>query len=599
MILLNTHQLGKSFAGRALFRGVGFGINEGDRIGLVGPNGAGKSTLLRILAGQSEPDEGTVSRKRGLRIGFMEQTPAFLPEATVLSTLLEKAGDPTEAMSRVWTVMAQLDLAGLGEERKVAELSGGWRKRLAFGRELLAEPELLLLDEPTNHLDVESILWLEEFLAQARFAVMMVTHDRLFLQRVVTRILDLDPRNPNHLLAVDGDYTMYVEAKEHELAALERHERVQRNQLRREVEWLSRGSIARQKKQSARIENAAELKERVARLEEQNRPRALELEFGEVENAPQKLIDAKSISKAYGGRALFKDLDLLITRRTRLALLGHNGSGKSTLIRILLGMEEPDSGTVKRADQLQVAHFEQTRETLDPSKSVLKNLCPEGDYVICQGKPMHVRSYLDRFLFPGSKAELPVAKLSGGEQARLRLAQLMLNPGQILVLDEPTNDLDTDTLEVLENAIREFPGAVLLVTHDRYFMDAVAEHILAFPPAHKNSAQLERFASYFQWETWFEEQKLKDEKAPVAENKASEAPAKKARLSYKEKFELENMEKSVLELEEEIAALTAQSQDAQVLTDHKKLNEVLARLAEKQTQLETKFERWQELESKK
>jgi len=599
VILLNTHRLEKSFSGRTLFRDVSFGVGEGERVGLVGPNGAGKSTLLRILAGLADADSGTVSRRRGLRIGFMEQTPVFTEGATVMSSVLEKLDDPNEGMAKAFQIMAHLSLNVIGEDCLVSELSGGWKKRVALARELATEPELLLLDEPTNHLDVSSILWLEEYLRIAPYAVMMITHDRLFLQRVATRILDLDPRNPNHLLSVNGDYAMYVEAKEQELRALQRHEKVQRNQLRREVEWLSRGSIARQTKQSARIEAAAELKESVESLKAQNRPRALDIEFGQAEHSPQKLMDAQGLTKSYDGRVLFKDLDLLITKKTRLALLGDNGCGKSTLIRILLGLEEPDSGTVKRADPLQYAHFEQTRDTIDHSKSVLKNLCPEGDYVIVQGQAMHVRSYLDRFLFPGIKAELPAAKLSGGEQARLRLAQLMLNSSQVLVLDEPTNDLDTDTLEVLENALSDYNGAVILVSHDRYFMDAVADHILAFPPAQLEDPKLEKFASYFQWETWYREQMEKVRVKLKAKNSSGNEPAKKSRMSFKEKFELENMEATIMKLEQEVARLSELSQDSKILADHKKLNEVLADLGQKQSELEKKFQRWSELEAKK
>ena len=597
MILLNTHKLEKSFSGRVLFRDVSFGISEGDRIGLVGPNGAGKSTLLKILAGLADADGGSVSPKRGLRIGFMEQTPTFSDDATVMSAVLEKLDDPNEGIAKALQIMAHLGLNHIGEDRLVRELSGGWQKRVALARELATEPELLMLDEPTNHLDVASILWLEEYLRQAPYAVMMITHDRLFLQRVANRILDLDPRNPNHLLSVNGDYGVYVEAKEHELQALRRHEKVRRNQLRREVEWLSRGSIARQTKQSARIEAAADLKASVESLKAQNRPRALDIEFGQAEHSPQKLMDAEGIAKAYNGRPLFQDLDLLVTKKTRLALLGENGSGKSTLIRILLGFEEPDSGKIKRADPLQYAHFEQNRETLDYTKSVLKNLCPEGDYVHVQGQAMHVRSYLDRFLFPGIKAELPVSKLSGGEQARLRLAQLMMQSSQVLVLDEPTNDLDTETLEILEGALKDYNGAVILVTHDRYFMDAVADHILAFPPSALESPKLEKFASYFQWEEWFREQSEIARQRLRAKNSGAGPGMKKSKMSFKDKFELENMESTIMALEQEVARLTELSQ--QVAGDHKKLGQVLKDLGDKQSELEKKFARWAELEAKK
>jgi ABC transport system ATP-binding/permease protein len=262
-----------------------------------------------------------------------------------------------------------------------------------------------------------------------------------------------------------------------------------------------------------------------------------------------------------------------------------------------MGQVEPDRGTVRRADNLQVAYFEQTRETLNPELSVLKNICPEGDYVFCQGTHIHVRSYLDRFLFRGQMSELPVRKLSGGEQARLRLAQLMLTSCQVLILDEPTNDLDADTLNLLEESLRDFKGAVILVTHDRYFMDAVASSILAFPPTLESPPVLERFASYFQWEEWRAKELARVKTKAKAEAKEAASP-KKSRLSYKEKFELENMEAAIMKLEEQIAALTAESQSPEMARDHKRLNEVLSKLAGLQTELDAKYQRWTDLEAR-
>lgn len=565
---------------------------------MVGPNGAGKSTLLNILAGRTEPDAGTVSRKKGLRFGFLEQTPYFPKGAKIFDTLLEKCPDPDESQAKVFELMAKLELTQFDPEQLVQELSGGWQKRVALARELALEPEILFLDEPTNHLDLSGILWLEEFLAQGEFALLMVTHDRLFLQRVATRIFDLDPRNPNYLLNIAADYSQYLETKELELAAQRRHEQVQKNRLRRETEWLRRGSIARQTKQSARIQGAHDLQDEVERLSSKNQTRTVDIEFGAADRSPKKLIEAIRISKSYD-QPLFKDLDLLLTPKTRLGLLGDNGCGKSTLIRILLGQESADAGEIKRADGLQVAYFEQSRETLDHSLSVLKNICPEGEYVFFQGQSLHVRSYLDRFYFSGAKAEMPAGKLSGGEQARLRLAQLMLRPGQILVLDEPTNDLDTETLDSLEESLNSFNGAVILVTHDRYFLDAVANQILAFPRPGDSDRSLQKFASYFQWENWrktlMAEAKASQKSASAAKTEA----AKLARLSFKEKFELENMEGEILKLEKELADLEQQSQAPEALADHKKLTEVHTQLAQVQAAIDLKYQRWAELEGRK
>lgn len=597
MILISAHKIEKSFASRTLFTGVSLGIEEKERIGLVGPNGAGKSTLLKILAGESDTDEGTVSRKKGLKIGFVSQTPEFKPGATIFETILEKCEDPDESSMKAYELISHLELAQFGFEFPIDQLSGGWKKRVAMARELVMEPELLFMDEPTNHLDISGILWLEDYINNAPFSVVLITHDRLFLQRTTNRILDLDPRNPNFLLSVKGDYAQYLESKELELAALQRHEQVEKNRLRRETEWLHRGAQGRQTKQKARIESAFDLKDTVQNLKDKNRARVTDIEFGEADHSPKKLIEAIDLAKGYGETPLFENVNILISPKTRLGLLGDNGCGKSTLIKILLDLEKPDKGKIKHADNLSVAYFEQSSETLDAELSVLKNLVDEGDYVFFQGQPVHVRSYLDRFFFSGHKAELPVKKLSGGEQARLRIAKLMLRQSQVLVLDEPTNDLDTETLDSLEDSLKGFNGAVILVTHDRYFLDSVANQILAFPLPNSENRELQKFANYFQFERWFLEEK--NRKPVVKEASAATTKEKGKRLSFNEKFELDNMEEAVLKLETEIAGLTGQSEAPEMMKDHKKLTELHGKIAKLQSELEKKFERWSELEARK
>jgi ABC transport system ATP-binding/permease protein len=603
MILINAHKLGKSFANKTLFRQVGFNIEDKERVGLIGPNGAGKSTLLKILAGLMEADSGQVTRKRGLRLGYLEQTPTFKGDETILACILSKCLHPDDSFAKAYELMGLLDLFHFGEDFLVSKLSGGWQKRVALARELILEPELLLLDEPTNHLDVTSILWLEDYLKAAPFAVLMITHDRLFLQRVATRILDLDPRNPHEMLSVNGDYAQFLEAKEHELHALSRQETVLKNTLRRETEWLRRGAKARLTKQKARIDATHELADTVSELQNKNRHQKVNLDFGELEKSPKKLIEAKAIAKTYDGKTLFKDLDLLITPKTRLALLGHNGSGKSTLIRVILGLEKPESGSVRIgstasavASDIRISYFEQTRETLDMQASVLKNICPAGDFVSYRGQQLHVRSYLDRFLFNGVKVDLPVFKLSGGEQARLRIAQIMLKEAQILVLDEPTNDLDSDTLDILQNALTDFNGAVILVTHDRYFMDAVANQILAFPPEDFTDRSLQKFASYLQWEEWFANEKNRPAAAVKQTAKVAETPSQK--LSFNEKFELDNMEASILALENELKELTKKSELPEMLTNASELVKLTKQMNRLQSEIEKKYSRWSELAQK-
>ncbi len=602
MLLLSTYKLEKSFAGRTLFRNVSLGIEDGERVGLVGPNGAGKSTLLRIIAGQMEADSGDVTGKKGLRLGFLEQTPLFKPKETIMEAILSKCRDQQESLGPAYEWMARLELSQFGEDFLVEDLSGGWRKRVALARELILEPELLMLDEPTNHLDVTSILWLENFLERAPFATLIITHDRLFLQRVTNKIFDLDPKNPNYLLAINGGYLEYLEAKDLLLRGQEQRELVMKNTLRRETEWLRRGAKARQTKQKARIERAGTLKDDVAEISSKNLARVAKIEFKDAERNPQKLMHVENISKAYDERVLFKDFTYLVNPKTRLALLGDNGTGKSTLIRILLGEEQPDSGKVSRADKLKVAYFEQNRETLKPKESVLKNIVSEGDYVYYQGNYVFARSYLERFMFSRQQMDLPVEKLSGGEQSRLRLAQLMLNEAQVLILDEPTNDLDVATLTVLEESLRDFNGAVILVTHDRYFMDQVASQIMAFHKRPDGSTTMENFAGYLQWEEWFEEQKeleAAELRREADERKAAaKSGGKGGKLSFKEKYELENMEGIILDLEDKLGAAQLESSKPEVASQASKVQELYAQIADIQGKLEKLYARWAELEKK-
>lgn len=606
MILVNAHDLHKAFASKDLFSGISFGIEEGDKIGLIGPNGTGKSTLLRILGGFIPQDQGSLTKKKGLKLGYLEQNPQFEASETILSSLL-KVNDPsftdeTDLYSKAYSWMGKLELDQFGENFLVKKLSGGWQKKLALARELVKEPELLLLDEPTNQLDISSILWLETFLRESPFALLMITHDRLFLQRIVNRIMDLDPRNPHLLLDAKGDYTEYLQVKSQNLASLAQQQKVLANNLRRETAWLSRGAQGRQTKQNARRNSAHELKQNLSQLEQKNLHRQIKIDFGEVEGAPQKLIEAKGLTQSFDHKVLFRDLDILIRKKTRMAIMGNNGCGKSTLIQILMKTKAPESGSVAHAENLKIAYFEQNRETIDDQLSVLRNLCPQGDYVSYQGQFIHIRSYLDRFLFFAHQADLPAHRLSGGERARLRLAQLMLLDAQILVLDEPTNDLDTDTLFLLEEALNNFPGAILLVTHDRYFLDSVANEILAFAPLNESPTGLMSFSDYWQWERWFKESSGPHSASRSVEPRSSQSQSqsqkRRERLSYKEKFELENMEENILKLEAEQVRLEGLSQSQEVLLDSQKLQEVSMDLARVLSEIEEKYQRWSELSAK-
>lgn len=609
--LISANNLTHSFASRTLFSKVSLGVFEKDRIGLVGPNGAGKSTLMKILARTITPDQGQVTWRRGLQVGFLAQTPHFQKDETIYDAIVSKALDPIEASASAYEWISKFNLDQFDIFMPVEKLSGGWKKRVALARELVLAPEILLLDEPTNHLDVEGILWLEDFLESAGgssgrsgLAVMTITHDRLFLQRVATKIFDLDPKNPTNLLVVEGSYTQYLEEKELLVQGQKHREWTLKNTLRRETEWLRRGAKARLTKQKARIDRAYDLKDDVQELAQKNRVRKVTIDFGETDRAPKKLIEAQSISKKFeNGEVLFKDFTTIVSPKTRMGLLGPNGAGKSTLIKVLLGREAVSSGSLQLAEEVKISYFEQNRETLDPKKSLLKNICDEGDYVNFMGKYVFARSYLERFLFSTQQMDLPVERLSGGEQSRLRIAQMMLTPANVLVLDEPTNDLDVETLTVLEESLKEFPGAVILVTHDRYFMDQVATEILAFAKDENGDGKIERFADYFQWESWKTEQEMTaSSPAPVKKVETAPAPAapsapvKARKLSNKERIELEGMESNILALETSISALETEAASPEVIANATKLQEIYQKLGDQQKKLETMYARWAELE---
>lgn len=582
-ILVSAKDIRKSFGVRPLFEDVTFVVESGERVGLIGPNGAGKSTLLRVLAGKSTVDAGDLSFQRGLKVGFLEQTPVFAPGALVESAISADGAEP----AIVGEVLSRLELTGLAE-RSVDTLSGGWRKRVALARELVKQPELLLLDEPTNHLDIESILWLEGFLARSPFATVTVTHDRVFLKRVTNRILELDRRNPKGLLSVRGDYEEYLKRKTELLEQTEKRETVLKNTLRRETEWLRQGAKARTTKQQARIQAAAALKDTVEELEYRNQHRSTRLDFQSTDKKPKRLVEGQGLSKSYGDRRLFRNVDIFLGPGDRVGLLGNNGCGKSTLIRVLLGLEEADSGKVIRSEHLNPSYFEQNRETLDPNQTLRKTLCPHGDEVNYRGKMVHINGYLDRFLFRKEQIDMPIRNLSGGEQSRVLIARLMLKHANLLILDEPTNDLDVETLDILQDCLTDFDGAILLVTHDRYFLDQVATQILAF-----DDGNVTAYADLHQWQN-------RSKSSPKIDKKTEKEIApdrKKKKMSFNETRELAGMETKIQSTEAELKAL----QDASVNPEHqsnsKKLAELFQSIAEKQTELDALYARWAELEA--
>jgi ATP-binding cassette subfamily F protein uup len=604
-ILLTARNLSKSFGSRPLFEEVSFTLAEGERVGLIGPNGAGKTTLLRLLAGTDTPDAGELSPRRGLRVGHLEQVPGFAPGRTVREAVLEGAAHITDpdlrwrAAGRADELISRLGLAGpqAGADVPIDRLSGGWRKRVALARELLREPDLLLLDEPTNHLDVDSILWLERLLAGARFTTVTVTHDRLFLQRVANRILELDRRNAGGLLSVDADYATFVERKADLMAAQEQRESSLRNTLRRETEWLRRGPPARSTKQQARIERAQALAEEVDELTLRNTVRTANIDFLGTGRSPRRLVEARGIAKSYGERCVFRDLDLFLGPGSRVGLIGPNGCGKSTLLRVLVGQEAPDAGSILRADGLEVAFFEQHREALDPALTVVDTLCPGGDHITFRGARVHVSGYLARFLFRTEHHNLKVGQLSGGEQSRLALARLMLRPANLLVLDEPTNDLDLVTLEVLEESLLGFGGAVLLVTHDRYFLDRATTRLLAFHTAPGEQGRITPLVGLGQWELWYADQIAASAGGAVKVMTVVAPPAPRRKLSYKDQRDFDTIEPRIAEAEARLAALHAEQASPEVVSNAGRLLELESAIAEAQADIDALYRRWSELEA--
>lgn len=603
--LVNGYNLQHSFASRPLFKGIGFSIEAGERVGLIGPNGAGKSTLLKIIAGELTPDQGTISLQKGLRLAYLKQNPPLDEEQTIEEAILSVSNDPHDwkEICRAQELQAKLSLDF--ENKKIKTLSGGWKKRVAIACELMKEPDLFLLDEPTNHLDVEGILWLEDFLETAPCATLTITHDRLFLQRISKRILELDPRNPQGMISIPGDYADYLETKNILMNNQIATEAKLQNTLRRETEWLRQGAKARTTKQQARIKRAGELKDQVEELEFRNQNKKTQMDFQGFEQSPKKLIEAKNISKNYDGVCVVPPMNLLIHPKSRIGLLGGNGSGKSTLIKILLGDISPDTGTVFHSEHLEVSYFEQNRESLDPDATVLRAVCPSGDFVDFAGRRMHVKGYLDRFLFRPEIFELPVKMLSGGEQSRLLLARLMLVRSNVLVLDEPTNDLDIQTLDVLQDVLSEYPGAVLLVSHDRYFMDQVSTEIYAFTHSEamqKNKKvykkEMVRFEGLLQWEVWYrQQQEIFKSTLKQDQNEKKEKNNQKKKFGFNEKKEFEEMESVIHKKEKKLSDLEAELQIPSVAENSQKVLELSEEMSVLQNEIDQLYQRWQELEA--
>jgi ATP-binding cassette subfamily F protein uup len=608
--LLSCQGLAKAFGAQTLFTDVTLTIDAGDRVGLIGPNGSGKSTLLKIFCGLEQADKGTVFTQKLMRISYVAQDDTFDEAASCVDNLYQSVReldlDVAEQYNRVHALLSR---GGFNDpDQPVRLLSGGWRKRLTLCRALVTRPEVLIMDEPTNHLDIEGILWLEKLLGanlpESPSAFLVVSHDRRFLENTVNRVIELAPVYPEGSLQTRGTYSDFLDKKAEYLIQRQNLEERLANKVRRETEWLRRGPKARTTKARYRIEEAGRLQDELGEVRTRNRSVGqVGIAFDGTQRKTKKLLVGTGLSKGFHGKPLFSDLDITLTPGTRLGLLGRNGSGKSTLMHILAAADnasgaKPDQGTITTAEGVRIVNFDQRREQLDTEVTLRRALAPDGDSVLYQGQSLHVVTWAKRFLFRADQLETPVNRLSGGEQARILIARLMLQPADILLLDEPTNDLDIPSLDVLEESLSEFPGALVLVTHDRFLLDRVCNQVLGFD----GRGRTEYFADYEQWLDMLLELERKENAAskpsPAVQEKSA-AKSKPGKLSYMDQREYDQIEEKILELEERLEEVQQLMTDPDVMADQVRLQQSWQEQQALQAETDRLYDRWNELEQRK
>jgi ABC transport system ATP-binding/permease protein len=613
--ILNAQSVTKQFGATPLFRNINLTVEDGDRIGLIGPNGAGKSTLLALLAGQVEPDTGELAVRKRARAAYVPQDSRFAAGITIRQ-VLEKAlaaahVNESEREGRLRELTGRAGFVDLDAE--AAALSGGWRKRLAITEAMVIEPEVMLLDEPTNHLDLAGIEWLEELLRSSSFAAVTVSHDRYFLESTSSQIVELNRVFADGLFRVKGTFSRFLEEKQAYLESQSRQQESLRNQVKTEIEWLRRGPKARTTKSKARIDTANEMIGQLKAMDARTTVNSAGIDFEASQRKTKRLVEFNDVacdvpaSESEGARRLFTGLNFILTAGMKVGLVGPNGSGKTTLLRLLRGEMEPAAGSIRRADALRLVYFSQMRE-LDDSLTLRRALAPEGDAVIHQGRTVHVASWAARFLFTGEQLNQPVRNLSGGERARVLIAKLMLEPADVLLLDEPTNDLDIPTLEILEENLLDFPGALVLVTHDRYLLNRVAGTVLGLD----GRGNTGRFADYAQWEDWLVEQddieqdsQKQDKSARRSDGSgapqptgASSGTSAKKKLSYLEAREFAVIEHRVEVSDARLAAARDRVEHPEVAINATALQEALKELDAAQHENDELYARWAELTEK-
>ena len=662
MPFLTLQQVSLAFGHLPLFDAADLQIEAGERIALIGRNGAGKSSLLRAISGETAVDAGSIWRAPGLRISRLDQDVPGAGERSVFDEVADGLGelgalvadyhhaamhvaeaagsgaDASHALARLgalhqqleerdgWRLEQRVELVvsrlALPADRPMRELSGGWRRRALLGKALVSEPDLLLLDEPTNHLDIDAIRWLEEYLREHAGAILFVTHDRAFLSSLATRIVELDR---GRLTSWPGSYPSFVEKKAAALDAEARELERLDKKLAKEEAWLRQGVKARRTRNEGRVKALHAL--RAERAAHRSQGRTVRMSFDAQEASGRIVFEAEHVSKALGGVPIIRDYSQRILRGDRIGLIGPNGSGKTTLLRLLVGELEPDSGEVRRGTRLAVAYFDQQREQLDPEATVADSVNDGNSTVIVNGQPRHVMGYLADFLFPRERAQSPVRSLSGGERNRLMLARLFARPANVLVLDEPTNDLDIETLELLEELIGDFQGTVLLVSHDRMFLENIVTSTLGFEGEERVVEYVGGYEDYLRQRRSVRDPgsgvrdpvrlkpdatgsvrlkpdttgsvRLKPDTTGSVRLKpdTTEAAATKRKLSYKEQRELESLPSHIEALETEQQRLQQEAASADFYKESAEhIRAVLARIENVQQELEAALTRWVELE---
>ena len=629
MPLLRLNKVSLAFGHKALLDSIDLELQRGERVCLVGRNGEGKSSLMRVLSSEVVPDDGEVWIRPGMRIAYLAQEVGMDSNDTVFDVvaaglsglgklvsdyhhtvtelehsddpaILQKLSDLQQALEaangwqleqRVETVLSRLEL---DSDSVFHSLSGGWRRRVMLARALVCDPDVLLLDEPTNHLDIEAITWLEEFMVEFSGALLFVSHDRAFVRRLSTRMIELDR---GQLTSWPGSYDDYVRRKAEQLEVEARHNALFDKKLSQEEAWIRQGIKARRTRNEGRVRALHVLREQYR--ERRNRAGNARLQLDGGEQSGKLIFEAEDVSLSFGENKVISNLSTSILRGDRIGIIGPNGVGKSTLIKVLLGELEPDSGHVRRGTRQQVAYFDQQREQLNADKSVMDNVADGSQHVLVNGRDRHVASYLRDFLFPAERLQSPVSTLSGGERNRLLLARLFAKPANLLVMDEPTNDLDVETLELLEELLMDYHGTLLLVSHDRAFLDNVVTSTLVFEGAGVIGEYVGGYSD------WLRHKKTADDKparkkTTAASEKSTPDPvetAKTRKLSYKDQRELDALPGKIEQLETEQAQLQATMGDAGFYQQsHEQVNETLERLQAVEEELEACFGRWEILE---